>query len=617
LPPQACICGEEPGAGRIAPAWFAALLVLLCASAYAGPIVIPDSARPGAVRPEDSGRPLRPPEPAQEVLSVPPVIDRPFEVDEGPYVIVRQFRLLDARDLKRHRIQVSEIEQILEQARQERPEGFSIGQLQQAADLVTQYYRERGLILAHAVVPVQDVDDGVVELQIYEGTLGRIIAEGNKLYSEKRLQVPFKGLIGQPVHRQEIETALLQLTDYPGLSIFGIFQPGQVIGTTDLVLRVQEEDRFDIAYRFDNHGQQQTGRLRFRPTVEWNNITRTGDQLALSIQQTYNPEKSTFKSIDYKNHLPYGIQIGFSYNNNEFDVAGRLASLQISAESEQIGGWIEKNWIRSRLLNFSTRARFVSKDSETTARGNPTNRDALSVLSIEAIFDQVDTRFRGINLATVEFSHGFNDMLDAIGKSSKSEALPAGLRPSRQGGSGSFAEGEFNKLFATASRLQSVRPNMSLLLRSEFQWSEDLLLPMEQYSMGGPDNVRAFPQAQFLMDKALFGSLELIHNMPFITDVRAFGNRTWGELIQLALFFDYAIGRLNDPLASEVQDWADFGGAGFQARFTVPNMIESRLIVAWDLIGDDEVLSFQHPDRDVRPANDRRPQFWADFTFRW
>ncbi|MCK5669049.1 MAG: hypothetical protein KAI15_08180, partial [Gammaproteobacteria bacterium] len=135
-------------------------------SALAGPVGLPDSARPGAVRPEQEGRAEIPSSPVTEVMEVPAVIDRPFDVDEGEAIVVTEFRLLDGENLPEQDINLDEVNALLEEQKALRPEGFTIGQLQQVADAVTDHYRQRGLILAQAVVPVQTVSGGIVDIQI-------------------------------------------------------------------------------------------------------------------------------------------------------------------------------------------------------------------------------------------------------------------------------------------------------------------------------------------------------------------------------------------------------------------------------------------------------------------
>jgi hemolysin activation/secretion protein len=583
--------------------WILAFLPVMT-SVFAQSSRLPESVRPGAIRPEETGKPLMPPKPPGEILKIPPVIKRPFKVEAGPKVVVQKFHLVDARDLPRYGISLAEIRSLLKKQIADHPKGFTIGQLQQVADAVTRYYRGKGLILAQAVVPVQTVASGVVDIQVYEGKLDRILTEGNHLYSATTLKEPFQDLVHRPVSKAEIESALLQLTDFPGLTVFGVFKPGELVGTADLVLRVQQEKRFNVSYRIDNHGLPETGRWRVRPTVEWNNILGGADRLQVSIQQTYLPKNNLFYSFDYDRYLGDGYSIGVTSNRNAFNVGGKFRNQDITGETRQVGGYVKKSWLRSRRLNVSTRVSFTHKKSKTQTRTRVTNLDRLSVLSLEVDFDNVDTLFKGIDFATMEWRHGFNDFLGSMGSHQAALKQLAGYRPSRQAGppDGRFASGEFNKIFITASRLQTIRPDLSLLLRGEYQWSPDFLVPMEQYSVGGPDNVRAFPPAQALVDEAAFVSAELIQNMPFVTDVPAIGNRTWGELIQLSIFYDLAVGRLNKPLPTDPHGYQNFKGAGLQLRFNLPGTLDARLISAWELAGK-------------TVANGRKPQIWLDITY--
>ena len=258
------------------------LLLLSGPSVFAEALILADATRPGAVRPPPELRP----EPSLnlevgEAVDIPALIDRPFDIEEGPFVIVREFRLLDAEALPEYGIRPAEIQaDILEKALAEQPErGFSIGELQEVADAVTAYYRARGLILSTAVIPVQTVESGRVDIQIFIGRLGRVLAEGNERYREEILRKPFLKLIGRPVTQKGIEAALLTLTDYPGLSVFGLFQPGLKVGESDIVLRVQQEKAYDVALRVDNHGLKETGRNRLRVAINWNNPTGYADSL--------------------------------------------------------------------------------------------------------------------------------------------------------------------------------------------------------------------------------------------------------------------------------------------------------------------------------------------------
>jgi len=592
---------------------FGVMGMLVAGNTLAGPIELPDSARPGAVRPEAEDKLDLPRPPPSEVLEVPAVIDRPFDVEECPCIVVNKFRLLNAEDMPEFEVELAAVQQLLDTQLQDQPEsGFSIGQLQEVANVVRNYYRERGLILAQIVVPVQTIQGGIVDLELYIGMLGRVLAEGNEIYSREVLENAFTNLIGQPIHKADIEAALLRLTDYPGLTVFGVFQPGQQIGTADIVLKVQEEKRFDVALRVDNHGTQETGRNRFRTVIDWNNVTDGADRLSLTIQQTYSPKNNVFKSFAYERFLGDSYKGSFSFDTNKFDVGGEFADADIHGESETFKLGLEKSFIRSRLENLIGRVDLYRKESTTTTAGDPTNRDRLSTLVFGVDYDSVDTfsfteEGGGINFASIEFIRGFNHIFGAMGSNADAQRIfdtGNGREPSRRSGSGEFASGQFAKIFATFTRLQTLIPGHNLLFRFEWQWSDDLLVPLEQYAVGGPENVRAFVPAQVLWDRAIFYSFEWLINAPFIADRTAFQNRKWGELLQLGIFYDFAIGRLNDPVeATDQQGYDRYDALGLGLRFNLPGTIDSRIFWAWAVNAGDEI------------GNDKRPQIWGDFTY--
>ena len=601
-------------------------------SSSAGPLGLPDSARPGAVRPQPEIQPVEPKIPEGEFVDIPAVIDRPFDIEEGPFVVVDEFRLLDAEDFPDLDVKLEEIKSILETIKQKQTDqGFSIGQLQEVADEVTRYYRAKGLILSTAVIPVQTVTNGIVDIQIFIGRLGRVIAESNEDYSEDVLRRPFINLVGQPITQQNIEAALLTLTDYPGLSVFGVFQPGLKVGEADIVLKVQEEKWYDVAYRADNHGLQETGRNRFRTVVDWNNPTGFADRITASYQQTYNPKLNDYWALDYELFLGRGFTLGLGTFKNRFRIGGEFAINQISAETRNNSLYLDKDWIRSRQQNFSSRLSLTQKKSTTRTAGTQTNQDRLSVLALDLNYDSVDTfhplrpllqkimpdKFKesipdnfggGLNFATLTYTRGFNDVFGALGSNGDQLGFNAsGSRASRRGGSGLLAEGQFDKVNFNYQRLQLMTRNTSFLFRSEFQWSNDLLVPLEQYSVGGPENVRGYPDAQGLFDRAWFFSFEYIWNAPFFATKPAFNNRTWGELLQFSVFYDFATAQQNDPLDTATDrntsgSWVTFKSVGAGLRFNLPGMVDSRLMYATELGAE-------------IPGDGRFGRFWGDFTY--
>jgi len=545
--------------------------------------------------------------PAEAAVEIPAVIERPLGIDEGPLIQVTRFRLLDAADYPEWGVRTAEIEALLLEARRAHgaaADGFTVGRLQALTDEVSKYYHERGLVLAYAILPVQRVEDGEIDIQIFEGRLGRVLVEGNSLYREALLREPFEELLGKPVVNSRIESALLRVTDYPGLAVIGVFQPGQQVGEADLVLKVQDEQRLEASVRLDNQGTRRTGRMRARPAIEWNNLTAAADRLRLVGQRAYDPENQSFWSAEYRRRLGRGYSIGAFVDRNGFEVGGGLEAPRVAGETHNVGGFLYKSFLRGRQRNLSAELRVTRKKSLTTVNSAPISEDRLAVLQLRLDYDSVDIAWGGLNFAYLALSQGFNDVLGAMGdraSGAERRQLLLGEGPSRCRDLDYCAEGKFHKALFGYTRLQTLTRHQSLLLRSELQWSSDLLVPLEQFSMGGPESVRAYGVAELLWDRAAFLSVEYLVDAPFAAERRAFGGRTWGELVQLSLFADYAIGRLNKPLLGEASSYEGYGGAGLGLRLNLPGRLASRLMTAWSLGGRDA-------------ENGRDPQLWFDMT---
>ena len=595
------------------------LFVFTNSLVFAGVAGLPDSAQPGAQRPDLSERTERPTGEAEDVVEIPAVIERPLAIDEGPRIDVKRFELINASDFPELNVSVDELEELIENLRLLRPEGFTVGRLQEVANAVTAYYRDRELILAQAVIPVQDVEQGIVKIEIFVGYLDRVLVEGQQVYDAEVLQSVFDDLINQPIVQHKIETALLRLTDYPGLRVYGIFQPGQLIGTADLVLNVQEEDRFAGNFRVDNHGTQETGRIRGRIDLEWNSLFGDPDKVAVLVQQAYKPKESEFYFIEYERFFANSLLFGVSFDRSDYGVGGVFSDQQITGDGEDINLYMEKSFLRSRLQNFSGTIRFTRSESNVQSFGIDQAREVLSVLNLSLLYDVVDdwdpfsfirsdtSEFvtSSINFFNFEVSHGLEDVFGSLGsRQSVAESAPEN-QPNRQGGSGDFASGEFTRLFASYIRYQNLAPGQSLLFRTEWQWSDDLLLSQEQFSIGGPNSVRAFSPSFQLVDSGGFLSVEYIFDAPFFGAKPVFDNYSLQELLQISVYYDVAVGKLNDPGPFDETGWKSYQGVGIGAQFNLPGQFDSRLLAAWP-IGEG------HSEEDV--GNGRVPQIWLDFS---
>lgn len=580
---------------RGGPLLWASFVAILCGGAVCAQT--PPGATPGGALPRvDSA--VRPADESGPLFNIPRVYDRPLGLDEGPRIRVQAFKLVGAIDRPERDVSVAEVEALLEAQRVAQPaEGFSINEMQEVAGKAAAYYRERGYVLAQAFVPEQDVVGGTVLVQVLEGRLAEVQVEGNARYSAKVLERPFRALVGKPIDKDTIESALLTLTNYPGLTAFGVLGSGRDVGTSRLTLRVQAEDRLKLETALDNYGSQYAGEYRGQAIVTLNNLIGRADRLQLvglyAFDADHGNTNGVYGGIDYEIPL-FGPRdsLRFLHLTNAYTVGGDQAGL-VSSDTEgetrvdEIG--YRHDFARTRLGSASVGLAFNVKRAEFSAPPARIYEDKLTTARLDLQWERVDTRFRGVNQFALSYTHGFNDLLDSMG-----EYDPA------TGASRLGASGEFDKISLNLQRQQRLSQNTSLILRVDGQYSDDPLVSLEQFSLGGPNSVRAYAVAEALAEKGGVASLELICGAPGFAYRPAFGGYNWGQVLQVSLFADYAYGQLNEPLLASQDDSIELSGAGAGLQLSVPSRVFARLDVATPLSS--------------RPTgNDRDPQIYFRF----
>jgi len=177
--------------------------------------------------------------------------------------------------------------------------GITLGTIETVADRITQFYRDRGFMLARAYIPRQEVRDGVVTLTLLLGALGGIDVTNSTLYDEEYLAATFDEMLTMPVTSSAVEENLYLINDYPGVLATGFFQSGSQVGDTRLNLDVRWEQEFEANIRFDNHGSEQTGEYRFYAEGLWNNPLGNADQLQVAALLTVEPTNTVYGLLRY------------------------------------------------------------------------------------------------------------------------------------------------------------------------------------------------------------------------------------------------------------------------------------------------------------------------------
>lgn len=652
----------------LASAWSSAVL------AAVPPDPIPPGASPGGAMPRDRGQQPLPVDDGP-MFDIPPVYQRPIGVEEGERIFVEAFEITGItedpelgisraaiEDVARMRLR--EVQELVEQLRRDKqqldsvgPNGFTaserdrmaavlgdvlatqdpeqqaqklqalvtelrfsrfdrsagltIGQLQQVADGVTQFYRDRGFFLARAIVPAQEVQDGVVEIRVLEGRFGKAVADGNKRYKDETLTEVFKELEGEIVTEDKVVSPLLRVNDLPGVNATGVFRPGEEVGTSDLVLNVQRERAVDWSIRLDDHISEFTGDFRFIGELSWNNPIGGGDRLDMQVLKSFRPEDSTYGSIAYSRQMSDpSWRWKVIASRNRFDVSN-LQFVNLGGVSEVGTVGFDKTIARSRFENWYGSIELQARRAEILENGEIARLDKLTNIGFQLAWDSIDREARALSSGYVRIDHGLPDLFAAYDRKFVNSVLvPTDLPdPSRISGNNEFATSQYVKLSFDWQRLKTLSSqagNQTIFFRFNGQYSPDLLTSLDQYSVGGPNNMRAMPVSSVLVDSAITGTFEWTIRAPGFSDKPVHGGRTWGQVLSLTAFYDRTMGYVNDPLGSEQHRYS-FGGPGLALGLDFGSLY-MRAMWARLRIGDNEDVNDSIP-------SDRESQLWFELTY--
>ncbi|MGQ8708706.1 POTRA domain-containing protein [Serratia sp. TSA_198.1] len=97
---------------------------------------------------------------------------------------------------------------------------LALKDLQNAAQIITHYYQEKGYVLAKAYLPKQDVTGGWVRITIAEGNFGQLRLNNHTRVISKLLQKSVAGMKnGQVISDTVLERDVLPLSDIPGIEV--------------------------------------------------------------------------------------------------------------------------------------------------------------------------------------------------------------------------------------------------------------------------------------------------------------------------------------------------------------------------------------------------------------
>jgi len=519
-------------------------------SAYAAP---QDAAKAGIVDRDLERRPEKASYRKEVPLLAPDEEAGPVKSEEGPKLFVKAFRFKGQESISEKKLQ-----KIIQPYTSKE---HTLSELRGMARRVQNYYRRKGYFLARVFVPPQNIQEGVLEIQISEGRLGKLIIQNNKRYTEKMLRRYFHRLSeGRTIKYSYLLNPMLRLNEWPSLKVAASLKKGEVPGTTDVVLDVKEKLPVRGYFNVNNGGSDYVSKQRVGSSVEFDDLLVKGDRTAVGIAGGSPVNNLRFISAGYSVPiLHYGTRAEFAYSYSDFQSARELRELGVKGESQVYHTGLRQALLRTRTTNADAGVSFDYKRIENFLLKVRTSDDELRVLNFEFNMDHVDP-FYGRTYFDNTISVGI-------------PAIMGGLRDNDPNASRAGAGGDAIVYRAEVKRVQQFFLNSYILTKLRTQAASDVLPSSEQMVIGGVDTVRGFSQGEHLGDSGYIINLELRVPPPFIGHyVLPKTSQSVADTFQAALFLDHGGVRRRNIQAGETKE-NEITGFGPGLRIFLPHEI--------------------------------------------
>ena len=440
---------------------------------------------------------------------------------------------------------------------------ITVAQLFDIVQSITNFYRNNGYILSRAILPPQHVKNGIVRIQIIEGTIGKVTISGHPrgtrcLITAYANHIKASG----PLKIQEMEKYLLIANETPGTEVKAVLSPSKTEqGAADLNLET-EMSRVNGYVSYDNYGTQYIGPQQMTANASVNSMIASGDALQATYVKTPRGAELTYYDVNY--NLPirdYGTRLIFGGTITQTHPLFTLTSSDIDGISENYYVNLQYPMIRSRSEYFTIQGSFNFLDSDVTTLGERLYIDHVRTIGVAAIYQKADQR-RGVNYINAGVYQG----LPILGYSYNTSQTALTSRP---GGAA-----KYTKVTIFVSRLQAVRGPMSFYGAINSQYGFQPLLAGEQFAYGGSQIGRGYDPAELLGDRGLSGTLEVRFDFPI--------EKFYIKTLQPYVFYDAGV--IWNIIGNDTTPKRASGtSTGFGARFTMTKSISGNVMLAQPL----------------------------------
>jgi hemolysin activation/secretion protein len=391
----------------------------------------------------------------------------------------------------------------------------SSAELQSLRVALTRLYVDNGYVNSGVLLPDQEIKDGVVVYRAIEGSLTRVELVGAPKLRPRYVSSRIQRKVDDPLNVSDLQYALRYLEEDPNIRrLDAALAPGDQLGESVLRLRIDDEPRFSAGLSADNHRSSSTGAEQASLIFATRNLVGLGDELQASIGLSEGAnESSMLLTVPF---LARNDLVQLHYSKSDADIIEKdFRALDITSESESMGIRFQHPFVDELDTQLGASLGFETNRSVTELLGqrfsfSPGAQNGESKTSVASLgFNWLLRTPASVSALSVNYRRGI-DTLDAT---IDRNLPPDPFEPNPTGADGRFSNIQLQATYIqrlnSMPRAEVLDDRAQFVFRVASQISQDPLLSVEKFPIGGVNTVRGYPENLLVRDNGIAATLEV------------------------------------------------------------------------------------------------------------
>lgn len=389
---------------------------------------------------------------------------------------------------------------------------LGINGLKEVASIITKYYYDNGYFVSSAFIPVQSMENNVVEIAIIEGRYGVFDVKNSSFVDTRQIKGFMEVLQqGEVVSTSPLERQIILINELSGAQVANAeIYSGQAPGTSDFRIIVSPAPKYSGYAVADNYGSRYTGENRLSVGGYINSITGIGDTLSITGLLTNTANLKNIRAA-YDRPIGYtGLKTGISAGVTQYNI-DEVSNYEAYGQANSYNAYLSYPTIKTRTHAQSVEVSYDHKDMRDTS-GIPgllteaeKQLDALTLQGSDSRSTSL-LNLPGSLYTSVGYTIGHLGLKNDTAITNDAAGLNSG--------------GNYTKFVLNAIHNQYIVDNTSLQTTFKAQKSFGKNLDSsEDLSVGGSNGVRAYEDSELSGDQGYALSLDLIYNLPKVDQI--------------------------------------------------------------------------------------------------